>query len=195
VSDPEPPNVLARLILSWIAAFAILFDPDFAGQVAALRAGHRALPPPDEDDDATEEEPPAPPAVELREASPEAALQVLGLLQREGRLLDFLMEDVSSFSDADIGGAARVVHEGCRKTLEEHFELTPVRDEEEGSRVALPEGFDARQVRLTGHVVGDPPYRGTLQHKGWRVTEVRLPKMSEGYDPTVVAPAEVEIAG
>jgi len=113
--------------------------------------------------------PPAPVAgVLLRQASPDAALQLLGLLQKEARLIDFTQEDLSSYSDADIGGAARVVHEGCAKVLREYFTLTPVRPEAEGSRIALPDGFDASAIRLTGNVVGQAPYKGSLRHRPWR---------------------------
>jgi len=129
----------------------------------------------------------------LREAGPEAALQLLALLQREGRFVDFVQEDMSSFSDAEIGGAARVVHDGCKKALAEHLPVEAVRAESEGTTLTLEKGFDAGKVRLTGNVSGEPPYRGTLAHRGWRVTEVKLPKMAEGHDPKIIAPAEVEL--
>ena len=129
----------------------------------------------------------------MRETTPEAALQLLGLLQREARFVDFVQEDVAAYSDADIGAAARVVHEGCRKVLGEHFSIEPVRAESEGSRITLAEGFDAAAVRLTGKVVGKPPFTGSLGHRGWRVTDTRLPKLAEGHDASVIAQAEVEL--
>ena len=86
-----------------------------------------------------------------------------------------------------------MVHEGCSKVLREHFSLAPVRTEAEGSRLTLPPGFDARAVRLTGHVVGQAPFSGQLSHRGWRATEVRLPQLAEGHDVTVLAQAEVEL--
>ncbi|HQV09641.1 MAG TPA: DUF2760 domain-containing protein, partial [Thauera sp.] len=134
-----------------------------------------------------------PQPVILRETTPEAALQLLGLLQREARFVDFVQEDVAAYSDADIGAAARVVHEGCRKVLGEHFSIEPVRSESEGSRITLAEGFDAAAVRLTGKVVGKPPFTGSLGHRGWRVTDTRLPKLAEGHDASVIAQAEVEL--
>ena len=100
---------------------------------------------------------------------------------------------MSGFSDEDIGAAARVVHEGCKKALDEHFQIDPIHESEEGERVAVEEGFDAHAIRLTGNVVGDPPYEGELTHRGWRCAEVTLPKMSEKHDPKVLAPAEVEL--
>lgn len=129
----------------------------------------------------------------MKEATPDAALQLLGLLQRDARLIDFTQEDLSQYSDADVGGVARVLHEGCGKVLREHFTLAPVRAETEGSRLTLPAGFDARGVRLTGNVVGQGPFNGTLCHRGWCVLETRLPKLADGHDVRVLAQAEVEL--
>jgi hypothetical protein len=129
----------------------------------------------------------------LREASPDSALQLLGLLQTEARFIDFVQENVAGFTDAEIGAAARIVHEGCRKVLRQHFELEPVRAEAENSRVTLARGFDASAVRLTGNIVGEAPFTGTLVHRGWRVGQVRLPKVAEGHDTRIVAAAEVEL--
>ncbi len=136
---------------------------------------------------------PAPEPVVLKEATPDAALQLLSLLQKEARFIDFVEEDVAAYSDADIGAAARVVHEGCSKVLGEHFALEPIRQEQENSKITLPKGFDAKSVRLTGNIVGEAPFTGTLVHKGWRVTDVRLPKLTEGHDASIIAPAEVEL--
>lgn len=141
---------------------------------------------------ADSDEKPAP-APSLKQTTPESALQLLSLLQQEARLIDFLQEDLKGFSDADVGAAARVVHEGGRKVLGQYFSLAPVRDEAEESRITLPEGFDAAEVRLTGNVVGQAPFTGTLVHRGWRVTESRLPKLSATHDATIVAAAEVEL--
>jgi hypothetical protein len=123
----------------------------------------------------------------------DAALQLLALFQREGRLVDFLEEDVSSFADADIGAAARVVHAGCRKALREHVKLEPVRGEAEGAKVTLEAGFDAQLVKLTGAVQGKGPHEGTLRHRGWRVSNVTLPSAVSGHDARVLAQAEVEL--
>jgi hypothetical protein len=136
---------------------------------------------------------PAPEPVVLKEATPDAALQLLGLLQKEARFIDFIKEDIAAFSDADIGVAARVVHEGCNKAINEHFTLAAVRNEQEGSKITLPEGFDAASVRLTGNIVGAAPFTGTLVHKGWQVTSIRLPKLTVGHNAAIVAPAEVEL--
>lgn len=121
------------------------------------------------------------------------ALQLLALFQREGQLVDFLQQDVATFSDAEVGAAARVVHEGCRKALRQHAKISPVRGEEEGSPVTIADGYDAHEVKLTGNVTGKPPYKGVLRHKGWRVDEMRVPVPTKDHDAKVIAPAEVEL--
>jgi hypothetical protein len=136
---------------------------------------------------------PAPEPVILKEATPDAALQLLGLLQKEARFVDFLKEDISSYADAEIGVAARVVHEGCNKAMNEHFTLAPIRSEQEGNKITLPQGFDAATVRLTGNIVGAAPFTGTLIHKGWQVTNLKLPKLTQGHNASIIAPAEVEL--
>lgn len=194
MTDPKP-GFFSRIFLAWVAYFRTLFDADFAAGVVRLRSGAPALR--EETTSKAEEKPrkeaPAPKPVVLKEATEDAALQLLAILQREGRFVDFLEEDVSSFSDADIGAAARVVHDGCKKALAEHFQIAPVRDEDEGAKVTLDEGFDASAVRLTGNVVGKAPFTGTLSHRGWKVTKVVLPKLAKDHDARIVAPAEVEL--
>ena len=51
-------------------------------------------------------------------------------------------------------------------------------DQEEGSPVEVPPGFDAGRYRLTGNVAGDPPFHGRLAHHGWEAAEVQLPAWS-----------------
>lgn len=136
---------------------------------------------------------PAPKTVTLKEASPDAALQLLGLLQQESRFIDFVEEDIQSFSDAEIGAAARIVHEGCHKVLHHHFELAPVRSETENSRVTIQKGFDPSSIRLTGNIVGKAPFKGTLVHRGWKITDTKLPKLAENHNVNMVAAAEVEL--
>jgi hypothetical protein len=122
-----------------------------------------------------------------------SGLFVLSALQQEGRLVDFLQQDVAAFSDEEIGAAARVIHGGCRKVLKQYLSLEPVMKQSEGDNVTVPAGFDAQRIRLTGNVTGQPPYRGTLKHHGWVATEVRLPDLTGNLDARVVAPAEVEL--
>jgi hypothetical protein len=177
-----------RLSIAWGAFISTLRNPDYANRVMALNAPPASAPAPQASTPT-----PSPIPAPAQTPSHDAALQLLGLLQREARLIDFTQEDVRAYSDADIGAAARVVHAGCRKVLDEHFSISPLRTEAEGSRIRLEAGFDARAVRLTGNVVGSAPFQGSLTHRGWRATDVRLPQLSAGHDAHVLAQAEVEL--
>lgn len=182
-------SFFSRFALAFVAFWRVLFRREFAAGVYLLSRGEESSDEAEPSSGSAEQEP----SPQLLEPDAASALQLLGLLQQEGRLVDFLQEDVSGYSDQDIGGAARVVHEGCRRALQEHLKVIPVRVEAEGSRLTLQEGFDAAEVRLTGNVVGKPPFTGTLVHRGWRVEGVRLPKLVEGHEVRVLAPAEVEL--
>jgi hypothetical protein len=127
------------------------------------------------------------------ENAQDAALVLLAMLQREGRLIDFLQEEVTGFSDEQVGAAARVVHEGCRKLLRKYVPLSPVVAQGEGSPLTVPQGFDAQRFRLTGNVTGSAPYQGTLKHHGWQTSSPSLPPLPKGIDVRVLAPAEVEL--
>lgn len=184
--DPIPFST--RLWLFFVLPWKVLFDAAFAAKVQRLREGQAELPA------ATTATQQATPAVSApTESDPTTALQLLAILQREGRFIDFLQEDVASFSDAEVGAAARVVHEGCKRGLKDYVSFLPVRTETEGAPVVLDRGYDATRNRVTGNVVGEPPYRGKLAHHGWLVQKIRLPSVSGGHNPLVVAPAEVEI--
>jgi hypothetical protein len=183
-------SFLGRISLAVGTFFNILGDREFAGGVWRLRNGEglaAAAPAPGS------APVPQPAASALKEASPVAALQLLGLLQRDARFIDFVEEDIAGYSDTEIGAASRLVHDGCRAVLREHFTIKPVREEAEGSRVTLADGFDATAIRLTGNVVGSAPFSGSISHRGWKVEEVRLPRLAERHDATVIAPAEVEL--
>jgi hypothetical protein len=196
---PQPvPSPLQRLVLAFYAFFAILFRAEVAAAVHRLREQRRAagaLPapaPPSTASAPAAAQPPQRPAPP-RAPDPRPALQLLAVLQREGRLVDFLEEDLAAFPDAAVGAAARTVHAGCRKALAELLGLEPVFREPEGAQVVVNRGFDPAAVRLTGNVVGEPPFRGALRHHGWRVRDVKLPPAVDGEDASVVAPAEVEL--
>ena len=210
--NPTHPSFLSRIAIAIGSFFAILGNGRLASDITRLRAGEALaadVPPA-----AAKEvriEVPVEKIVEVRVEVPvervvekvvektvtaprhSAALQLLGLLQRDARFVDFVQEDTASYSDADIGAAARVVHEGCRKVLRAHFTIAPVRSEAEGSRVTLAAGFDATEGRLTGNVVGQAPFTGTLGHRGWHVTDTRLPQLTDDKAAAVLAQAEVEL--
>lgn len=168
-----------RLQLALQSCWRVLTDDDFAKRVHGLE---QPAPIPD-----------TTPVATLHDTTPESALQLLALLQQQGRLIDFTEENVSAYSDAEIGNAARVVHEGCRKVLRQYVQLAPVREEAEGTRLSVAAGFDAAALRLVGNVVGSAPFDGVLLHRGWRVTALTLPQVAAGHDLRILAAAEVEV--
>jgi hypothetical protein len=120
-------------------------------------------------------------------------LHLLSVLQRQGRLVDFLFEDLEGYEDAQIGAAVRGIHESCQKVVAKNLSLAAVIDGAEGQEVTVEKGFDPAAVKLTGNVTGEPPFKGILRHRGWRTDKVELPLLSDTQDAAVIAPAEVEI--
>ena len=195
----QTPSFWVRFVLAWSSFFRILFDADFAALVGRAReAGSlpelepakpepAKAPPPD-----PEPQTKPPPKVETeRDVAP--ALQLLALFQREGRLVDFLQQDLTGFGDAEIGAATRVVHDGCKRALTRHVKVAPIRSEAEGAKVTLEAGYAPAQVKLTGNVAGSAPYRGVLRHRGWRAESIDLPRAVGDHDAHVLAPAEIEL--
>lgn len=199
---------MSRIYLAFACFFLILFRgrlPD--GAVAYLPEGERPreLPEPEAEKKPAPAKVVAPEPVEVKPVAPkkpkadtaevqrEGALAMLGLLQREGRLVDFLLESLDDYDDSDIGAAVRDIHRGCRTFLEEHLVIEPVMPGEEDDAVTVPRGFDPGEVRLIGEVDGEPPFKGTLVHHGWRAVDLKLPALTEGVDRRVLAPAEVKL--
>ena len=110
-------------------------------------------------------------------------MSFLAALQEKGRLVDFLMDDLTAYADAQVGAAARVVHEGCRAVLQEHFAIRPVREENEGSAVTVAAGYAADEYRLVGKISGEAPFSGKLVHRGWKTERVKLPRVIQ---PTAI---------
>lgn len=180
-------SFLNRLWLAWVCAFRILFDGEFAAKAALL--GEAAPEPTLPREDPASRPVPAPDEGAL---AARGALQLLSLLQREGRFVDFVQQDVSAFSDADVGAAARVVHEGCRRVISAHARVVSVRGEAEGAQLVLEHASE--DVKLVGNVAGSAPFRGVLRHRGWRVQNLTLPQLMGARDPQLVAPAELELS-
>ena len=136
---------------------------------------------------------PAPPA-EPKKPTQSEAITLLATLQREARLVDFLQEDLSGYADEQVGAAVRAIQRDSAKVLDRFFALQPVVADEEGAKVNVPAGFDAARYRLTGKVIGEPPFNGTLQHHGWEATKCELPQfMGSDSAAKTIAPAEVEV--
>lgn len=180
-----------RIYLAFLCFFRILFGRALPPELIAAppRELEAKEPPKSLPEPVKKAEPPK------KKVDPAAgALQLLALLQREGRLVDFLSEEIAAYEDAAIGAAVRDIHKGCKKVLVEHFGVEPVLAAEEDEAVTVDTGFDPAKIRLVGNVSGAGPFKGTLRHHGWRAARVSLPALGEGMDATIVAPAEVELA-
>jgi Domain of unknown function (DUF2760) len=173
-----PAAVVAALLVPFGAAWLGAFAVRGAGVApSASAAGATA----------------APAAAPRAEEHGAAALQLLALLQHEGRFVDFIEEDLTPYSDEQVGTAVRSIHDGCRSALRDRIALHPIFAAAEGATVTVERGFDPAAVRVIGNVRGEPPYRGVLRHPGWRSESVRLPERTGDGDATIVAPAEVEV--
>lgn len=143
---------------------------------------------------AAQPERPAPEQPEAGRADAEVA-HFLAMFQEKGRLVDFLMDNINAYNDAQVGAAARVVHAGCKGVLQEHFRIRPIRTEQEGSTVQVPVGYSADEYRLIGKIAGAAPFSGVLVHRGWEAEVVNLPQLLRRAADRrpIIAPAEVEV--
>lgn len=185
---PSINGIWNRIKLAFAAFFTILFKGRLP---VSLQHGATAEPVQHRAAEAAVAPAPPPPA---REDSSDRAVQLLALLQRDGRLVDFVTEDLSTYSDAQIGASVRDIHAGCRRVLDRYVTLEPVVNSREGDRVTLGQELDTAAVRLVGNVTGKPPFSGRLLHRGWRISHVQLPPLSDAAARAIVAQAEVEIA-
>jgi hypothetical protein len=173
---------LNRIVLAFRSFFSILFGGSLSPEVlTALNLSRR---------DSRPAAAPAAAAPAIKTA--DGALQILAIMQRDARLIDFLMEDITSYSDDQIGAAVRELHDQCRDSIARYVTLTPVIDGVEGTFTKAP-STDPQVVKFVGNVPATPPSGGTLRHKGWRAAKVNLPQVSSKLDATIIAPAEIEI--
>ena len=173
---------MSRIVLAFRCFFNILFHGALSDQaLTELHLSRR---------EAAAPKAATPAAVAARPS--DGALQMLGILQRDSRLLDFLMEDIAAYSDDQVGAAVREMHDQCRDSLRRYMTLQPVIDGVEGTFAKAPAG-DPNAVKFIGNVPATPPSGGTLRHKGWRAAKIDLPAVVGRQDVTVIAPAEIEI--
>jgi hypothetical protein len=175
---------LKRILLAFRSFFNILFHGALSdATLTELRLSRREAAP--------AARPAAAPTAPVARTS-DGALQLLAILQRDSRLIDFVMEDISSYSDDQIGAAVRELHDQCRDSIARYVTLQPVIDGVEGTPVKAPSS-DPNLVKFVGNVPAAPPSGGTLRHKGWRAAKVDLPALASKQDATIIAPAEIEI--
>jgi hypothetical protein len=186
-------NFWERVVFSFRCFFSILFHAEIPNDIAEKLAQPAASV-------AQATAHVAPPVSRLKLVEPppqesfDRAVQMLALLQRDGRLIDFLAENISPYPDVQLGAAVRSIHETCRQVLDNYVKLEPILNSEEDQPVTVQAGFDPAAIKLIGNVAGELPVRGLLRHKGWRVKEVNLPPLPQGAGRMVIAPAEVELS-
>jgi len=176
--EEEP---LSRISLAFKSFFAILFGDGLPEEIAKAFGYSKESAAPK----------PAPkPAVEVRAS--DGAVQILSLLQRDSRLIDFLMEDITAYSDDQVGAAVRNLHDQSQQTLSKYLALRPIIDGVEGTNTRVP-ATDPAAVKLLGNVPADgKAAQGILRHKGWRVEKIELPKLVPS-QASILAQAEIEI--
>lgn len=172
--------LLITALFLWMSLRASLKGLVSEGREKAAPAGKSSGPAPEEKE-------------RIEQENKRRELHLISLLQREGRLVDFLKEELEQYDDAQIGAAVRSIQENCQKTLNRYVHPQAILDQEEGEEVTVPEGFDPSVIKLTGNVSGEPPFKGILQHRGWRAGARNLPTLSGTLDPDVISAAEVEI--
>lgn len=172
---------MSRIVLAFRSFFAILFSGKLPGDVAQALGFSPARP----------QTPAAKPAPQARPS--DGALQILGILQRDSRLIDFLMEDISAYSDDQVGSAVRTLHDQSRESLNRYLQLTPVIDGVEGSFTKL-DSNDPAAVKLLGNVpASGKASGGVLRHRGWKAEKIDLPPLPPSQTNSILAPAEIEV--
>jgi hypothetical protein len=179
-----------RLAYAFRCFFAVIFTASIPADIAEALAGAVERPAPQPVTSPVTAGPAPPEPVEDRG---DRAIQLLALLQRDGRLVDFLFEDVAAYSDAQIGAAVREVQASCRRVIDRYLPVEPILADEEGRPTTLGAPVDPSTVKLVGNVGTRTSYRGTVRHRGWRVGRVALPPLAAPAARGVVTPAEVEI--
>ncbi|MBV9104605.1 MAG: DUF2760 domain-containing protein [Verrucomicrobia bacterium] len=181
VGHTFPIALVAFVIALLLLVFAIL-SRDSGTSRPAVRVATPAPPP-------APIQPPAP----VAKQSEAEIVAFFSLLQEKGRLIDFLMEDIARYEDAEVGAAARVIHQGCQQVIKEYFSISAISEAQEGAQVTVPAGYSPDQYRLVGKLTGNPPFTGTLLHKGWKTEFVKLPRIATTERLPSIAPAEVEL--
>ena len=179
-----------RIVLAFRAFFNLLFHGELSDATMTELGLSRRAPGPAQAAAPVKVAAAAPvaPAVQVTDG----ALQILSILQRDSRLIDFIMEDISGYSDDQVGAAVRGLHDQSREALGRYVTLAPVIDSVEGTSAKTP-GGDPTAVKFIGNVPAGVPPGGVLRHKGWRATKVDLPALPVKQDAAIIAPAEIEI--
>ncbi len=174
---------MSRIAAAFRSFFSILFSGELPADIAREFGFEKPQPPP-----------PMVKPVEMPRVS-DGALQMLNILQRDSRLIDFLMEDIAAYADDQIGAAVRPIHADGRASLMRHVTLAPVIDGVEGTfqKLDAAKTPDPNRIKLIGNVpASGKAAGGVLRHRGWLASAVNLPPLGKG-DAAVLTPAEIEV--
>jgi hypothetical protein len=191
MQSQNSPGLVARIGIAFSAFFRALFHAGFAQQILDIQLGKTitALSTPDR------LAPSAPTPTPVEPPKPQIdPLQLVSILQREGRLIDFLMEDIQGLPDAQIGAAVREVHRKTAKALTDHVTFVPVVETLEDEKMTVPAGYDPSSIRVVGKLGAHPPYTGFVRHRGWKASELKLQPLPAGQNPHIITPAEIEVS-
>ncbi len=203
IPNPRSPVKIAAILLVLLAAAQLVPAAAELSQILAIAALVTAIamlvmlfsvktPPQAPKPAVAEAVKPVSAAIPQNQAQAEV-VTLLGIFQEKGRFVDFLMEDITPYSDADVGGVARAVHQGCKEALSEHFHIESISSEGEGATITVPAGYSADEFRLVGNLSGEAPFTGKVVHKGWKTTSVKLPRVLKTDRLPAIAPAQIEV--
>jgi hypothetical protein len=204
IPDVKPPELISQismlhntygLYLIYVSVGIVFLIGIALWLVLRSLARNIGTPPPQKSSPAPQKAPQSPqPKDDIKpQQDKRLFLHLLTVLQKEGRLVDFFQEDMEMYEDEQIGAAVRSIHANCRKTLDKSLAITSVVDDNEGDKITVEAGFNPEAIKLTGRVIGEPPFTGIVRHKGWRAQKANLPDLAVSKDPTIISPAEVEI--
>ncbi len=168
--------------------FFLNFESEHMHPIAAFQAFFKTL------FKSSTKEPIKAPKLETPKSKDHSHLRLLSLLQEEGRIIDFFQEDISNFTDEQVGKAIRNMHASCKKRIEELITIRPILEEKEGEIVTIPEGFNGQEIKILGKSTQKAPFTGTLKHKGWKAHKHSLPKALGELQDEVIQAAEVEVS-
>lgn len=186
MQSQNSPGLGKRIGIAFSAFLRALSSASFAQQIDDLQS-RKTTPAPLPLAPVTPVAPPEPPKPQID------PLQLVSILQREGRLIDFLMEDIQGLPDAQIGAAVREVHRKTAKALADHVALVPVVETLEDEKMTVQAGYDPSSIRVVGNLGANPPYTGFVRHRGWKASDVKLQPLPPGQNPKVITPAEIEV--
>ncbi|MCA9138071.1 MAG: DUF2760 domain-containing protein [Planctomycetales bacterium] len=177
--------------IAFKAFFAALGNRDKAQQINLVLSGGHPRGIPEGKSSVSPEKVETAPAQAVPVKSPrDPAVTLLATLQREARLVDLIQEDLSQYSDAQVGAAARPCLQQCAGVLKRAMGLEPLLDAADGDSVEIPADASPTRFQRIGEGASAS---GKLVHHGWQATKIELPTWTgETADANIIAAAQVQ---